>query len=311
MPQRPGLGKGLDALIPSTPGSQQPAAGDGGVLQLPIDTIVRNPRQPRKSEFDEKDLKELADSVREHGIIQPLIVSLGEDETYVLIAGERRLRAAKLVGLKTVPAIIRQASDRELLELALIENIQRAELNPLEEADAYRQLTEDFGLSHEEVAQRVGKSRPAVSNTLRLLDLSDTVKEALIESYSHADEKDQDLEKNVKSKFRLSEGHARALLGLSTQDDQDRALERVTKEKLNVRQTEELVKDWGKKEKSTPKKKPSPKKIKSPEIVDLENRLEASLGQEVKLRYDDGGGTVTIRYYSDEELETLLGRLLK
>ena len=176
MPQRPGLGKGLDALIPSTPGLQQPTIGDGGVSHLPVDAIVRNPRQPR-DQFDSKDLQELTASIREHGIIQPLIVSPETGGTYTLIAGERRLEAAKQAGLRTVPAVLRQASDRELLELALIENIQRAELNPLEEAEAYRQLTEDFGLSHEEVALRVGKSRPAVSNTLRLLQLSDTVKE--------------------------------------------------------------------------------------------------------------------------------------
>lgn len=311
MPQRPGLGKGLDALIPSSTSKQPSATSEGGVLQLSADAIVRNPRQPRKGEFDKKDLEELADSIREHGIIQPLIVSPGEGETYILVAGERRLQAARQVGLRTVPAILRKASDRELLELALIENIQRADLNPLEEADAYRQLTEDFGLSHEEVAQRVGKSRPAVSNTMRLLDLSDTVKNVLVESYSHVDEKDQDLDKKIESKFRLSEGHARALLRLSTFEEQDDALARVVKNKLNVRQTEELVKNWDRGvETPTQKKVPAQKKTKSPEIVDLENRLQASLGQEVKLRYEDGGGTVTIRYYSDEELETLLERLL-
>jgi len=305
MPQRPGLGKGLDALIPSQPGTQPSPASDGGVLQLPADAIIRNPRQPRKSEFNEKDLRELADSIREHGIIQPLIVSKGEGGSYILIAGERRLRAAQQVGLRTVPAILRQASDRDLLELALIENIQRAELNPLEEADAYRQLTDDFGLSHEEVARRVGKSRPAVSNTLRLLGLSDTVKNALVESYSHADEDDQDIEQQPESKFRLSEGHARALLRLPTHQAQDAALRTVEAGTLNVRQTEELVKRWGgEKRASTPTLAPPP------EVIDLEKRLEASLGQEVKLKHGKKGGTVTIRYYSDEELDKLLERLL-
>ena len=306
MPQRPGLGKGLDALIPSTPGTQQPpAAGDGGVLQLSADVIIRNPRQPRKGEFDEKNLAELADSIREHGIIQPLIVSPGEGETYILIAGERRLRAAQQIGLRTVPAILRQANDRELLELALIENIQRAELNPLEEADAYRQLTEDFGLSHEEVARRVGKSRPAVSNTMRLLHLSDTVKNALVESYSHADEKDQDVEHQGQSKFRLSEGHARALLRLPTHQAQEAAMRTVEAGNLNVRQTEELIKRWG-----GEKRVPAPKQTAPPEVTDLEKRLEASLETEVKLKHGKKGGTVTIRYYSDEELDKLLERLL-
>ncbi len=305
MPQRPGLGKGLDALIPSSTSKQTLPATDGGVLQLATDVIVRNPRQPRKSEFDEKDLNELAISIREHGIIQPLIVSQGEGESYILIAGERRLRAAKKVGLRTVPAIVRQANDRELLELALIENIQRADLNPLEEADAYYQLTEDFGLSHEEVARRVGKSRPAVSNTLRLLHLSDTVKAALINGYSHVDENDQDLEQQAESRFRLSEGHARTLLHLPTHQAQDAALRTVEKGKLNVRQTEELVKRWG------GEKKPLiPTKTAAPEVLDLERQLESSLETEVKLRYGKKGGTITIRYYSDEELDKLLGRLL-
>lgn len=305
MPQRPGLGKGLDALIPSSPGTQPSAAGDGDVLQLSADAIVRNPRQPRKSDFNQKDLDELASSIKEHGIIQPLIVSPGEGGTYILIAGERRLRAAKQVGLHTVPAIVHQASDRELLELALIENIQRADLNPLEEADAYRQLTQDFSLSHEEVARRVGKSRPAVSNTLRLLELSDTVKKALIEGYSRRGENDQDLEQQGEAKFRLSEGHARALLRLSTHTLQDSVLKTIQERKLNVRQTEELVKI------RSGQKPPSVLKTeKSPEIIDLEKRLETSLETEVKLRHGKQGGTITIRYYSEEELDKLLGRLL-
>jgi ParB family chromosome partitioning protein len=192
------------------------------------------------------------------------------------------------------------------LELALIENIQRAELNPLEEADAYRQLTEDFGLSHEEVALRVGKSRPAVSNTIRLLQLSDTVKKALIEGYAHTDEADQDIEGQGESKFRLSEGHARALLRLSAHQAQDSALKTVVAGKLNVRQTEELVKRWG-----GEKRAPAPKKTLAPEVAELEKRLEDSLETKVKLRYSkETGGTVTIRYYSDEELNKLLERLL-
>jgi ParB family chromosome partitioning protein len=304
MPQRHGLGKGLDALIPSASG-QQPRPEEAGVLQIPVDAILRNPRQPR-DQFDAKDLEELAASIREHGIIQPLIVSPHIDGKFTLIAGERRLEAAKLAGLRTVPAISRQASDRDLLELALIENIQRAELNPLEEAEAYRQLTEDFGLSHEEVALRVGKSRPAVSNTLRLLQLSDAAKKALIDSYAHEEEADRDLEGQDSSKFHLSEGHARALLRLSTHSAQDAALRTVTAGKLNVRQTEELVKRWG-----GEKSLPVPKKSISPEVAELEKRLEESLETPVKLRYSKGtGGTVTIRYYSDEELNKLLERLL-
>jgi len=306
MPQRPGLGKGLDALIPSSSSQQQqPAKGDGGVLQISVDAISRNPRQPR-DQFDPQDLEELAASIREHGIIQPLIVTPGTGESYTLVAGERRLQAAKKAGFRTVPVIIRQVTDRELLELALIENVQRAELNPLEEAEAYRQLTEDFGLSHEEIALRVGKSRPAVSNTLRLLQLSDTVKQALIESYSHSKEKDKDLDQDKESEFRLSEGHARALLRLPTHSLQDSVLMTVQSRKLNVRETEKLVKL-----RSEPKPAPPPKPDRPPEVVDLEKRLKDSLETDVKLRYSkDKGGTVIIRYYSDEDLNKLLERLL-
>jgi ParB family chromosome partitioning protein len=305
MPQRSGLGKGLDALIPSTPSVQSASTTtESGVSQLPVDVIRRNPRQPRE-QFDAKDLDELTASIREHGVIQPLIVSPGTGGSYTLIAGERRLEAAKRAGLRTVPAIFRQASDRELLELALIENIQRAELNPLEEAEAYRQLTEDFGLSHEEVASQVGKSRPAVSNTLRLLQLSETVKRALVESYAHTDEEDQDVEQQGESKFRLSEGHARALLRLPTSQAQDAALKSVEAGRLNVRQTEELVKKLG------GEKPPSiPKKAPPPEVTELEERLRTSLGTKVTMRHGKKGGTVTIHYYSDEELDTLLNRLL-
>lgn len=298
-PQRTGLGKGLDALIP---GGQTPAGG--GVMQVAVDAILPNPRQPR-DQFDPKDLEELAASIREHGIIQPLIIMPGAGDTFTLIAGERRLQAAKLAGLLTVPAILRQVNDREFLELALIENIQRAELNPLEEAEAYRQLTEDFGLSHDEIAQRVAKSRPAVSNTLRLLNLSTSVKQALVEGYAHIEEKDRDLQNGEVGTFRISEGHARALLGLSKHSAQDAVLKTVISHKLNVRQTEELVKKMG--GEKTPASTP---KLVAPEIVALEERLRASLGTKVILRHSQKGGTVTIHYYSNEELDTLLERLL-
>lgn len=302
MPQRSGLGKGLDALIPSTP-SGQSAGTDNGVVQLPVDAIMRNPRQPR-DQFDEKDLVELAASIREHGIIQPLIVSPGKDDKYTLIAGERRLQAARQIGLTQVPAILRQATDREMLELALIENIQRSDLNPLEEADAFRQLTDDFDLSHDEIALRVGKSRPAVSNTIRLLQLSEVVKQELVKGYSHTEEEDPDDTLEKEKEFRLTEGHARALLRLPTHQAQDAALERILSGKLTVRQTEKLVKKQGGK-KPEVVVKPAP----PPEVADLEERLRSSLGTKVSIRHGKKGGTVTIHYYSDEELDALLGRL--
>lgn len=283
MPQRPGLGKGLGALIQSTDEQPSPPSHGEGITQAPTDKIKANPHQPRTS-FDPDDLKELADSIREHGVIQPLIVMPGNNEEgYTLIAGERRLQAAKQAGLGEIPVIIRQASDRELLEISLIENIQRADLNPLEEAEAYRQLNEDFGLSHEEVAKRVGKSRVAVTNTLRLLSAADAVKQALVNK-------------------EISEGHARALLALPSHEAQAAALKTI--KGLTVRQTEELVRKY-----SGEKQVKFAKQV-APEIAELEERLRNSLETDVKLRYGKKGGTVTIRYYSDEELDKLLSRLL-
>jgi ParB family chromosome partitioning protein len=271
MAQRTGLGKGLDALIPG--GGDSPSAV-GGVMQAPVESIARNPRQPRVR-FDAGELDELAASIREHGIIQPLVVSPGKNGTYILIAGERRLQAAKKAGLQTVPVIMRQASDRQLLELALIENIQRADLGPLEEADAYLHLVQDFGLSQEQVAERVGKSRVAVTNTLRLLGLSARVKQALVDN-------------------QISEGHA-----------QEAALQTVLKLAMSVRQTEGLVRKLGgEKPKAKVKSKPAA------DVVDIERRLRASLGTKVALKHGKKGGAVTIYYYSDEELDTLLERLL-
>lgn len=281
MPKHTGLGKGLDALIPT---GDTPIASAGGVMQIPVEQIQPNPHQPR-IHFNETDLSELADSIREHGVLQPLVV-MSVDGGYQLIAGERRLQASKLAGLKTVPAILRQATKQELLELALIENIQRADLNALEEAEAYRQLTEDFNLSHEAVARRVGKSRVAVTNTLRLLGVTPAVKQALVDG-------------------KITEGHARALLGLSSARAQESALQTVLKFELSVRQTEGLVKKLGGAKPSS-KKKTGP----SPDVTDIEQRLRASLGTKVALRHGKSGGTVTIHYYSDEELDALLGKLL-
>ena len=282
MAQRTGLGKGLDALIPG--GKDSPSSA-GGVMQAAVESIARNPRQPRV-QFDAGELDELAASIREHGIIQPLIVSPGKNGAYVLIAGERRLQAAKKAGLQTVPVILRQASDRQHLELALIENVQRADLGPLEEADAYQHLVQDFGLSQEQVAERVGKSRVAVTNTLRLLGLSQRVKQALAEE-------------------QITEGHARALLGLTSAKAQEAALQTVLKLFLSVRQTEGLVRKLGgEKPKAKVKSKPAA------DVADIERRLRASLGTKVAFKHGKKGGAVTIYYYSDEELDTLLERLL-
>jgi ParB family chromosome partitioning protein len=283
MAQKSGLGRGLGALIPGGDNVQM----GNGVILIPVDKVLPNPRQPRNMMHPES-LEELTQSVREHGVLQPLIVTLGEsDDLYVLIAGERRLEAARLAGLATVPVLVREATDQQRLELAIIENVQRSDLSALEEAEAYRQLAEDFELSHEGIAARVGKSRVAVTNTLRLLRLPDSVKNALIEN-------------------RISEGHARSLLALSTPEAQTAALHTVLAHELNVRQTEELVRKL-----SGESSRPKPKPAVPPDILVLEDRLRSSLGTKVTLRSGRKGGTLTIHYYSNEELDTLTARLLK
>ena len=219
MSRKRGLGRGLEALIPA---GEESLAGSDAPRRLPLDDLRPNPRQPRR-DIPRSELEELAASIREHGVLQPLVVTPASDgDGYLLIAGGRRLEAARMVGLETVPVVVRVADERQSLEMALVENLQRADLDPLESADGYRQLVEDFGLSHEEVAKRVGKSRSTVSNTLRLLKLPASVRQALASG-------------------RLSEGHARALLALPTPQAQSAAAQTVLKRSLNVRQTEELV----------------------------------------------------------------------
>ncbi len=281
MPQRTGLGKGLDALIPV--GSS--AVSEAGVAQVALDSIQRNPRQPRQN-FKESELEELVASIREHGVIQPLIVAPAAGGRYTLIAGERRWQAARRAGLRTVPVVVRNASDQQLLELALIENVQRADLNAIEEAEAYHSLVKEFGLSHEAVASRVGKSRVAVTNTLRLLDASSAVKQALVDG-------------------KITEGHARALLALNSAKAQEAALRTVVNIDMSVRQTEALARKLGG-QKPASKKKPA----RSPNVNDIERRLRSSLGTKVALKHGKKGGALTIYYYSDEELDGILEKLL-
>jgi len=288
MAQRKGLGKGLDALIPggksSTPAVTSSTSGHGGVQQVAVEAIKRNPRQPRVH-FKEDELNDLAASIREHGVIQPLIVSPKGDGTFILIAGERRWQASQRAGLTKVPVVTRQANNQELLELALIENVQRADLNPMEEAEAYHQLAEDFGLSHEMIAKRVGKSRVAVTNTMRLTNLADAVKQALVDNT-------------------ITEGHARALLGLSTQKAQTSALQTIINLQFSVRQSEEYIR------KLTGNRPVKVKKATvNADVLDVEKRLQRSLGTKVALKHGKKGGTVTIYYYSDEELDALIKKM--
>ncbi|MBK9924515.1 MAG: ParB/RepB/Spo0J family partition protein [Anaerolineales bacterium] len=277
-----GLGKGLDALIPG--GESKPSGGGNGVTQISVDLIQRNPRQPREK-FDIEELESLATSIKEHGVIQPLIVSPGKNGVYVLIAGERRLQASRKAGLKTVPVVIRHATDQQLLELAIIENVQRADLNAIEEAEAYQHLAREFRFSHEKIAERVGKSRVAVTNTMRLLDASAAVKQAVVDG-------------------RISEGHARAMLALTSAKAQEALLNQVINLDLSVRQTEALAGKYSGKKPVVAKKT-----AKGADVNDVERRLRASLGTKVALKHGKKGGTVTIYYYSDEELDSLLEKL--
>jgi ParB family chromosome partitioning protein len=233
------------------------------------------------------NISQLADSISEHGILQPLVV-LPKDAggSYTLIAGERRLRAAEKAGLEFVPVIVREANEQQQLEWALVENLQRSDLNPLEIANGYLQLADEFDLSHAEIAKRVGKNRATVSNTLRLLKLSAAVRGALIEN-------------------KISEGHARALLSLPTAQAQSAALQSILERELSVRQVEELVQRLlGERRKKKPKTK------RSPEETDLENQLRDALGTRVTLKRGRRGGSLVIRFFSDEELNALVDRLL-
>jgi ParB family chromosome partitioning protein len=274
---RRALGRGLDALIPA-------AESRAGATEIPIAQVSPNPHQPRQT-ITEESLAELAASIREHGVIQPLVVTQVGNE-YQLIAGERRWRAAQLAGLVTVPAIIKETTPQQMLELALVENVQRADLNPLEEASAYRQLMDEFGLTQEEVAERVGKSRTAVANTVRLLRLPDDLKEALATG-------------------RISEGHARALLSLPTARLQRQALATIEKRGLNVRQTEDLVRQMQAELEESADEKAVREPPLSPQDRDAVEKFQARLGTKVNLVRGKKGGRLVIHFYSEEELQAI------
>jgi ParB family chromosome partitioning protein len=270
---RRALGRGLDALIPA-------AETRAGAADIPVARISPNPHQPRQS-IDEESLAELVASIREHGVIQPLIVTQVGD-AYQLIAGERRWRAAQLAGLATLPALVKETTPQQMLELALVENLQRADLNPLEEAGAYRELIDEFGLTQEQVAGRVGKSRTAVANTLRLLRLPEEVKQALAAG-------------------RISEGHARALLALPSGPLQRQALGIILQRGLNVRQTEELVRRM---QAEAPEAGATTRPL-SPQDRDAVDKFQARLGTKVNLVRSKQGGRLVIHFYSEEELQAI------
>ena len=285
-----GLGRGLEALLPAAP--EEAAADDAAVQLLDVDAIDPNPQQPRRS-FDEEELQELQDSITEHGVLQPVLVGrMPGSSRYQLIAGERRWQAARRAGLAQVPAVIREVTGDEYLILALVENLQRTDLNPLEAGAAFRQLIHDFGLTQEEVARQTGRSRMAVSNTMRLLNLSTEIKDYLLQG-------------------KLTEGHARALLGASSPADQHELAERVIAEGLSVRQVEELVRRL--REAAGRRSRSHPTPTKSPELADIEGRLEQLLGTRVEVVQRRGGrqgGRLVFHYFSDEQLTALCDHLL-
>ncbi|MBP6469145.1 MAG: ParB/RepB/Spo0J family partition protein [Chloroflexi bacterium] len=276
MTKKHGLGRGLGALIPTA----DTAVSNDDIRLIPVAEIYPNPHQPRTA-FNDEQLAELAASITEHGLIQPLVVTQ-QDGKYVLIAGERRWRASQLAGLEKLPAIIKEATPQAMLELAIIENIQRADLNALEEAFAYQQLMEEFGLTQEEVAKRVGKGRSTVANLLRLLTLPPNIQQAV-------------------SDGQISGAHGRALLPLPTPEMQTNAMKQIMKLDLSVRQTEQHVKNLLAEEKPAPK----PKKKLPPELADLQTQFEHSLGTRVTINKKRKGGQVVIHYYSDEELQSI------
>ncbi|HYI22143.1 MAG TPA: ParB/RepB/Spo0J family partition protein [Candidatus Limnocylindrales bacterium] len=272
-----GLGRGLAALIPQREEQRT-------TVELPIAAISRNPYQPRQA-VDQAQLEALAASIAEHGVLQPVLVTQSAGG-YRLIAGERRLRAAEMAGLERIPALVRSADEAVQLAWALIENLQRSDLNALEEAHAFRQLIDEFGLSHEEVGQRVGRSRSTVANTLRLLDLDQSVQVALQEG-------------------RISEGHARALAGLDDAAQQAQGVAQVIARGLSVRQTEEMVRRMRTQDGRANAAKPAP----SADAERLERGLREALATKVTLSSARKGGRITIEYYDDEDLARLYERL--
>ncbi len=281
-----GLGRGLAALIPTGPVAAPPPPPLPGTREIPVSAIRRNPYQPR-GRFEIDDLRQLSESVAQHGVIQPVVV-IEVEGGYQLIAGERRTRAAELAGLETIPAVVRSAGEQEQLALALVENLQRSDLNAMDEARAFRQLIDEFGLTQEDVARRVGRTRPAIANTLRLLQVSPEVQDAVEDR-------------------RITEGHARALAGLDDHAAQDLALGLVEERSLSVRQTEQLVREVAA---GSRLQRAGRAAAPDPDIERLEAELRDSLGSKVSLNAGRRGGRITITWYDEDDLARLVERLV-
>ena len=281
MNKKHGLGKGLGALIPEDRNDDHKDDKTDNINIISINLIKANEGQPRKS-FDEEKIIQLSQSIKEHGVIQPIILKKCND-TYIIVAGERRWRAAKLAGIKEMPAIIMELTDKEILEISLIENIQRQDLNPIEEALAYKKLIEDFNITQEELSNKIGKSRTAVTNCLRLLNLDVRVQEYLIDGV-------------------ISEGHGRVLLSIEDKDTQYKLAQSIIDEKLSVRETEKLIRSL-----TTEKKKSSDKvNAQSHYYVDIRERLEMLFGTKVSLMDKKNKGKIEIEYYSQDDLKRIL-----
>lgn len=280
MNNKRGLGKGLGALIPENEEKVQNA-----IVELKVTDVEPNDKQPRRV-FDDQALTDLSESIKEHGVVQPIIVRQVENG-YQIIAGERRWRASRLAGKKTIPAIVKECSNLEVMELALIENLQREDLNSIEEAQAYKSLIEEYNMTQEEISKKIGKSRPAIANSLRLLQLPQKIKEMIAEG-------------------KITQGHARALLAIDGEKKQLEVAEKVISQQLNVRQIEKMAKDT----KSKEKKETQPDGYQI-EINHLEERLKAALGTKVSIQYKNNKGRIEIEYYSNEELDRIIELLEK
>ena len=271
-----GLGRGLGALIP------RPTAG---LREIAVDAIRPNPWQPR-THFDEHELEEMADSIRAHGLLQPVLVSQQRDGTFQLITGERRWRAVQLAGMPTLPAMVKEATPQASLEMALVENIQRRDLNPLEEAHAFRQLLDEHGLTQEQLGQRIGKSRVSVTNTLRLLHLPEPIREALANGS-------------------ITEGHARAMLMANGEPQRLRLLERVLADHLSVRETETLAREMN------AARQRAPSLARDADVERLEDEFRQALGTRVRLVKGRRGGRLVIHFFSEDELAGLYQAIVK
>lgn len=269
-----GLGKGLGALI-----SNEATEDEAGIIELRINEIEPNAGQPRKF-FDDEKLVQLSESIKQHGIIQPIIVKK-DNNRYIIIAGERRWRAAKLAGLGKVPVLIKDFTNRQVMEVALIENLQREDLNPIEEADAFLHLMNEFDMTQEQIAETIGRSRPAIANALRLLGLTDEVKKYIVSGD-------------------LTSGHARTLVIIQEPEIQLRAADYIIANKLSVRETENYIK------KLFQNKSEKKKAVDNPDFQFVEDKLKNILGTKVKLQANNNKGKITIEYYSNDELERLL-----